>query len=334
MARLLPLAILFTALRALAHGDHSFDLSDRADNGLSYAERHMHTEHHIDSFDLESFFKLHDLDMNGYWDELEIQAVYGLHHHSVKDKMGKGGQVDERAKNIVGKVLEALDKNQDGRISLEEFLAGGTEGLPSFEGYKDLGHHYDEESEYFLHHEELYHSTPETQTDESYTHPEDILHFQHHAEIEDEEDARERRFEGLPPTADLTKDHTAVDPLDHHEHAPGEGPLEDASSSSSSSSPSSGDLQNADEDGTGDLKPGDEVVDPLLSARVPKRVDPGAAPQRITKSGHLEELGGLKEAALEEPGYGGGRPRTAGERLRAGVPYKYKMRKGFRYDEF
>lgn len=130
MARLLPLAILFTALRALAHGDHSFDLSDQADNGLSYAERHvrphflfesrhspqpqMHTEHHIDSFDLESFFKLHDLDMNGYWDELEIQAVYGLHHHSVKDKMGKGEQVDGRAKNIVSKVLEALDKNQDG----------------------------------------------------------------------------------------------------------------------------------------------------------------------------------------------------------------------------
>lgn len=41
MARLLPLAILFTALRALAHGDHSFDLSDQADNGLSYAERHV-----------------------------------------------------------------------------------------------------------------------------------------------------------------------------------------------------------------------------------------------------------------------------------------------------
>lgn len=29
-----------------------------------------------------------------------------------------------------------------GRISLEEFLAGGTEGLPSFEGYKDLGRKY------------------------------------------------------------------------------------------------------------------------------------------------------------------------------------------------
>lgn len=129
MARLPPLAVLFAALGALAHGDHSFDLSDQADNALSYAERHvrprspahpahahpqMHTEHHIDSFDLESFFKLHDLDMNGYWDELEIQAVYGLHHHSLKDKMRKGAQVDARAQNIVSKVLEALDKNQDG----------------------------------------------------------------------------------------------------------------------------------------------------------------------------------------------------------------------------
>lgn len=44
--------------------------------------------------------------------------------------------------------------------------------MPSFVSYPDLGHHYDEESEYFLHHEELYHGTPETQTDESYNHPE------------------------------------------------------------------------------------------------------------------------------------------------------------------
>lgn len=73
----------------------------------------MHTEHHIDSFDLESFFKLHDLDMNGYWDELEIQAVYGLHHHSLKDKLGRG-HADGRAQNIVAQVLDALDKDQDG----------------------------------------------------------------------------------------------------------------------------------------------------------------------------------------------------------------------------
>ncbi|OWZ74637.1 hypothetical protein C365_06975 [Cryptococcus neoformans Bt85] len=318
-----PLLLLCIALGALAHGDHSFDLADQTDSALSYAERHMHTEHHIDSFDLESFFKLHDLDMNGYWDELEIQAVYGLHHHSLKDKLGRG-HADGRAQNIVAQVLDALDKDRDGKISLDEFLAGGTQGLPSFEGYKDLGHHYDEESEYFLHHEELYHSTPETQTEESYTHPEDIEHFQHHAEIEDEEDARERRFEGLPPTADLSKDHVAADPLDHHEHAPGQGPLGENENAN----------VNANENET--PQPGDEIDPPSPARGVPKRVDPGAAPQRIIKPGHLdEELGGLKEAALEEPGwYGGARPKSAEQRLRAGVPYKYKMRKGFRYDEF
>jgi hypothetical protein len=29
-------------------------------------------------------------------------------------------------------------------------------------------------AEFFLHHEEMYHNTPETQTDESYNHPEDM----------------------------------------------------------------------------------------------------------------------------------------------------------------
>lgn len=46
-----------------------------------------------------------------------------------------------------------------------------------------------------------------------------------HRHIENEEDARQRIFEGLPPTADLTEDHAApVDVLDEHEHAPGDGP--------------------------------------------------------------------------------------------------------------
>lgn len=34
-----------------------------------------------------------------------------------------------------------------GMVSLEEFLAGGEDPLPSFVNYPDLGHHYDEESE-------------------------------------------------------------------------------------------------------------------------------------------------------------------------------------------
>ena len=99
----------------------------------------MHTEHHIDSFDLESFFKLHDLDLNGFWDVAEIEAVYGLHHHYVKERLPQKDLQDGRASVVVEKVLQKLDKDGDKGISLEEFLAGGDDGLPSFEGYKDLG---------------------------------------------------------------------------------------------------------------------------------------------------------------------------------------------------
>jgi hypothetical protein len=128
MSRLIPLCLAL-AVAVIAHGDHSFDLSDENDISMSYAERHvhasphsytiqadisqMHTEHHIDSFDLESFFKLHDLNLDGLWDEPEIQAVYGLHHHSVKEKIPQDALIEGRTQVVVDKVLSRLDKNGD-----------------------------------------------------------------------------------------------------------------------------------------------------------------------------------------------------------------------------
>lgn len=50
------------------------------------------------------------------------------------------------------------------------------------------------------HHEEMYHNTPETQTEESYIHPEDIAHFEHHEDIERHEEDLARKAQGLPPT--------------------------------------------------------------------------------------------------------------------------------------
>lgn len=44
----------------------------------------------------------------------------------------------------------------------------------------------------------MYHKTPDKQTKESYTHPEDIEHFAHHQKIEAEEERRERHAEGMP----------------------------------------------------------------------------------------------------------------------------------------
>lgn len=192
--------------------------------------------------------------------------------------------------------------------------------------------HYDEESEYFLHHEELYHSSPETQTDEAYNHPEgepaamrqaNADHHQtshtsgvsrqseahpcadatEHAHIESEEDARERKFEGLPEDADLSQDHVAQDVLDHHEHAPGEGPPDEQGSAQTV------------------LKHGDEVPPPKY-----QRVDPLARPGRLNQDGTVrDELDNLKSKVQGETyDTSHGRPRSAEERLRGNVPYKYK----------
>lgn len=87
------------------------------------ADGQMHTEHHIDAFDLSSFFALHDFNSDGQWDEAEIQAVYGLHHHSVKDKMPKD-HVDSRADVVVKKVLEKLDKDKNGESASSCTRAG------------------------------------------------------------------------------------------------------------------------------------------------------------------------------------------------------------------
>jgi hypothetical protein len=132
-----------------------------------------------------------------------------------------------------------------------------------------------------------------------------------HGHIEAEEDRRERVFEGLPETADLAKDHVVEDPLDSHAHAPGEGPEETSVV---------GDDQAAAPSVA--LKAGDEVPPP------PKlvRQDPGASPSRMKmgKTGgglDKEDLDGLKEGVAGSRHDAHSRPRSAEERLRAGVPY-------------
>ncbi len=166
----------------------------------SYIQRHMRTEHHINAFNLGSAFALHDLDRNGVLDRSEIEAIYGVHHSESKKHSETHEVHDEKADRIVGAVLRAMDRNGDDLITKQEFIDAGPNGLPTFPEYNigSLGHHYDEESEFFVHHEELYHNTPETQTDEAYNHKEDLEHFAHHEKIEQEEERRERKAEGLP----------------------------------------------------------------------------------------------------------------------------------------
>lgn len=171
-----------------------------SDTGGSYIRQHFKNEHHIDNFDLGSFFAIHDLNRDGVLDRSEIEAIYGV-HHSLSVKHSPTHEVhDAKADKIVKAVLERLDHNGDGQITKPEFLAGGEDGLPAFPefGKNALGHHYDEESEFFMHHEELYHNTPDTQKPAAYNHPEDLEHFAHHDEIERKEEERERKAEGMP----------------------------------------------------------------------------------------------------------------------------------------
>lgn len=166
----------------------------------NYVQEHMAAEHHIGAFDLASFFALHDLDRNGILERSEIEAIYGV-HHSLSRKHSPNAEIhDEKADKIVREVLRRLDYNKDGVITRAEFLRAGKGGLPQFPEYgkNALGHHYDDESEYYVHHESLYHNRPEDQTDEAYSHEEDIKHFNDHARIEREEEERERFAEGLP----------------------------------------------------------------------------------------------------------------------------------------
>jgi hypothetical protein len=52
----------------------------------------------------------------------------------------------KKAETIVNTVLNIVDKDKDGRISLEEFQSIGLDGLPNFDELGAEGHHYDVES--------------------------------------------------------------------------------------------------------------------------------------------------------------------------------------------
>ena len=174
--------------------------ASKSEGAGNYMQEHMTNEHHIGNFDLASFFALHDFDRNGLLDRAEIEAIYGI-HHSLSRKHSPNAEVhDEKADKIVREGLRRLDKNHDSLITRKEFLAGGPNGLPTFPEYgkHTLGHHYDEESEFFVHHESIYHRKEEDQGADSYTHPEDLKHFAQHKQIELEEENRERIAEGMP----------------------------------------------------------------------------------------------------------------------------------------
>lgn len=76
-----------------------------------------------------------------------------MHHPYSQKKSADEAAHSAKAEHIVRAVLDIMDTDKDGKISAEEFNKAGVRALPSFENLGAEGHHYDVESEFFLHHE-------------------------------------------------------------------------------------------------------------------------------------------------------------------------------------
>ncbi|KAF5383366.1 hypothetical protein D9757_008408 [Collybiopsis confluens] len=190
-----PAVLLSLLSFASAHAGHENSGPKAGETIQQYARRHR--SNNSDAFDLPSFHQLHDLNRNGFWERDEIEAIYGVHHVYSQKKSTDEAEHQKKADHITSEVLRLLDADKDGRVSIPEFEKVGLDGLPNFDHMGAEGHHYDVESEFFLHHEEEFHSTPETQTDESYNHPEDIEHFAMHEQIERKEAEKEAKYQGI-----------------------------------------------------------------------------------------------------------------------------------------
>ncbi|EFP74734.2 uncharacterized protein PGTG_00690 [Puccinia graminis f. sp. tritici CRL 75-36-700-3] len=194
-----PLFLILSSLMVCSIDAHSSHNDSPADPSADFLTVHMDKEHHIQGFDLESAFHLHDLNSDNILEASEILKLYGVDHETAIDQSLSVDHHNSVASRILSEVMEKLDLNQDGLITKSEFVSVvSRDGLPKFDDISGLGHHYDEEGEYFLHHEEMFHNSPDSQKEEAYIHPEDIEHFTHHEEIEVKEDELARLAQGLP----------------------------------------------------------------------------------------------------------------------------------------
>jgi hypothetical protein len=79
-----------------------------------------------EDFDPKTFFMLHDVDSNGFWDEMEVKALFIKELDKVYQQGLPEDDMRERAEEMERMrehVFKETDTNHDGLISFEEFLA-------------------------------------------------------------------------------------------------------------------------------------------------------------------------------------------------------------------
>ena len=75
----------------------------------------MHQDHQIEITDEVAFFKIHDLNNDGFWSQEEMQSLYGVERGI--------DPTENHIMSLIDSVFEEMDTNKDRYISLEEYLA-------------------------------------------------------------------------------------------------------------------------------------------------------------------------------------------------------------------
>lgn len=177
----------------------------------------------------------------------------------------------------------------------------------------------------------MYHSTPETQTEESYTHPEDIAHFEHHEDIEREEEDKVRKAQGLPPTDPNKSLDEQTEQPDHDEK---EAMLFEKQRSANlanngmeqqifDAAASSGQQRNIDKD----------QEEAGLSEEEKARKKRSRESQEQSRKLKEQSKKAAERGAWGDKGEGFKKPKDKIDRLRDKIPYKYRVRSSF-FGEF
>ncbi|CAO3686743.1 unnamed protein product [Rhizopus stolonifer] len=80
----------------------------------AFEQKHMKETHQMEVADEVAFFKIHDLNKDGHWDESELVSMYGTERN-----------VDPQAEHIqsiIKTIYNTMDLNKDGFISQDEYI--------------------------------------------------------------------------------------------------------------------------------------------------------------------------------------------------------------------
>lgn len=96
-----------------------------------------------DNYDPRTFFALHDLNGDGFWNDDEIEALFRLEIEKMYNETDPDDDPRERMEEMYRMrehVVSQMDKNKDRLISLAEFLEDNEAQKPNQEdeGWKDI----------------------------------------------------------------------------------------------------------------------------------------------------------------------------------------------------